>query len=213
MNTIKKVGFLIGIIVLELLAVAYDAVLNQSRIIKPIDLHSYKFVVSDLPLLIMTVVLVLYVLFFVISMLLTGVRKCQGKGADRTRRLNPRFGWLGFLGLLGFSGIPFYMTQQQVWPFFFFAFFGFFGFFYEGKLSGTLIDERFQEEATRAQLVSYKTGFLLLCIVTWFSGYAGSHLNTDSVAIIYTVASSLIIALVVFLSNYLLYKYDSEEME
>lgn len=53
--------------------------------------------------------------------------------ANRTRRLNPKLGLLGFFGFLGFIG--------GAWTRF--VFFGFFGFFYEGKMSNTLMDERF----------------------------------------------------------------------
>lgn len=74
------------------------------------------------------------------------------------------------------------------------------------------MDERFQEEQTKAQLTAYKTGFGLFWLVAWFVGFMGSRLNTDAIAIIFTIASSLIIALTMFLSNYLLYKYDTEEM-
>lgn len=46
----------------------------------------------------------------------------------RTRRINPRLGWLGLLGLLGILG---FFTGEG-FLFLFFWFFGFFGFFYEG---------------------------------------------------------------------------------
>lgn len=199
------------LILLEILAVVYDALANQSRIIRPMDFSTYSFRLSDLPLMAMTAIFVVYVFYTVIRIVIYQIRNGGRNNAGMTRKLNPHFGWFGFAGLFGFIGIPAYMLQQQVWPFFFFVFFGFFGFFYEGKLSSTLMDERFKEEQSRASLKAYKTGFGLLWLVTWLTGITGSHLSAGSVAVIFSVASSLIIALVLFLSNYLLYKYDTEE--
>lgn len=208
----RKVFILVGLILLEIAAVVYDAVFNEYRVIKPIDTATYTFRATDLSLLAVTALFAVYVLYIVIAAVVHQWRH-KSSAANVTRRLDPRFGWFGFFGFFGFLGVPAYMMQQQVWPFFFFVFFGFFGFFYEGKLSSTLIDERFQEEQSRAQLKAYKTGFGLLWAVTWLTGITGSHLTASSVAIIYSVASSLIIALVLFMSNYLLYKYDTEGLE
>ncbi len=208
----RKVSILICLIILEFLAATYDVVFNDSRLIKPIVIETYKFHFSDLPMIIITTALVFYVMYLAVRIFIIGFKKNHNIETKVTRKLNPRYGWFGFFGFLGFMGIPSYMMQQQVWPFFFFIFFGFFGFFYEAKLSSTLIDERFKEEQSRAQLVSYKTGFGLLWMVTWFTGFMGNRLSMNSVAIIFTISSSLIIALVLFLSNYLLYKYDTEEV-
>ena len=204
---------LIGFILAEFLAAGFDVVFNESRIVKPIDLGSYVFRWTDLPLIAVTVGFVCYVVYLVIHMVAANFRKGGTSVKGVTRKLNPKYGWFGFFGVIGFAGIPAYMTQGQVWPFFFFVFFGFFGFFYEAKMSCTLMDERFREEQTRAQLVSYKTGFGLLWVVAWFVGMAGSRIGIAYVALIFTVASSLIIALVLFLNSYLLYKYDMEEAE
>lgn len=183
----RKATILLCVIILEFAAVAYDALFNDFRVIKPIDFSSYTFQAADLPLMAATLVLVSYIVYLVLSSVIKGFRNQKKGQIQVTRELNPRFGYFGF--------------------------FGFFGFFYEAKLSSTLMDERFKEEQLKAQLISYKTGFGLLWLVTWFTAIVGSHLNTDSVAVIFTVSSSLIIALVLFLSNYLLYKYDTEEVE
>lgn len=204
---------LMGFILAEFLAVGFDVVFNGSRIVKPIDLGSYVFRWTDLPLMAVTVGFVCYVVYLVVRMVTANFRKGGSAVKGVTRKLNPRYGWFSFFGFVGFVGIPAYMIQGQVWPFFFFVFFGFFGFFYEAKMSCTLMDERFKEEQTRAQLVSYKTGFGLLWAVAWFMGMAGSHIGITYVALIFTVSSSLIIALVLFLNSYLLYKYDTEEAE
>lgn len=204
---------LMGFILAEFLAAGFDVVFNGSRIVKPIDFGSYVFRGSDLPLMAVTVGFVCYVVYLVVRMVAANFRKGGTAVKGVTRKLNPKYGWFGFFGFVGFVGIPAYMIQGQVWPFFFFVFFGFFGFFYEAKMSCTLMDERFKEEQTRAQLVSYKTGFGLLWAVAWFMGMAGSHIGITYVALIFTVSSSLIIALVLFLNSYLLYKYDTEEAE
>lgn len=208
----NQTKLLLGLLALEGGALAYDALANDARIIRPID-AAYRFRPTDLPLMLATGLLVAGVLFLCVRFLLRLRRQNGTAAAGVTRRLDPRCGWFGLAGLCGFLGVPAYLLQHQVWPFFFFVFFGFFGFFYEGKLSGTLMDERFREEQTRAQLKAYKTGFGLLWLVTWAACLAGTHLNTDLVALVFTVASSLIIALVLFLNSYLLYKYDTEGAE
>lgn len=209
----KRSWFLIAVIAAEFVAIVYDAVFNESRIIKPIEAAIYRFRITDLPLLAATALLVISVMYWIICFILQTWKKMGEKDKRITRRVDCRFGWFGFLGFLGFMGIPVYIMQGQIWPFFFFTFFGFFGFFYEAKLNATLMDERFKEEQRRAQLTAYKIGFVLLWIVTWFTSLAGGRLSTDTVAIIFTVSSSLIIALVLFLCNYLLYRYDTEEEE
>lgn len=211
MRKYKKEYLLLLFIILEFAAVAYDGFFNHSRIIHPID-ASYQFRPSDLPLILTTIALAAYVIFLVFSFVGKS-KEIQKSSAHITRKVSAKFGWFGFFGFIGFLGIPAFILQNQVWPFFFFVFFGFFGFFYEAKLSNTLMDERFVEEKRRAKLVSYKTGFSLLWLVSWALGITGSHLNTDFVAVAFSVSSSLIIALVLFLNNYLLYKYDTEEEE
>ena len=209
---LKGIG-LIGVILAEFLAVGFDVIFNGSRIVKPIDMETYVFRGTDLPLIAATAGLVCYVFYLVIRAVVVNFRKGETAAKGVTRKLNPKFGWFRFFGFVGFMGIPVYMVQGQVWPFFFFVFFGFFGFFYEAKMSCTLMDERFKEEQARAQLVSYRTGFGLLWVVAWFMGITGGHIDIRYVALIFTVASSLIIALVLFLNSYLLYKYDTEEAE
>ena len=204
---------LIGVVLAEVLAVGFDMVFNEGRIVQPVDLDTYVFRGTDLPLIAATAALVCCVLFLMIRSLVINFRNGGTAEKGVTRKLSPKFGWLGFFGFFGFLGIPSYIIQGQVWPFFFFVFFGFFGFFYEAKMSCTLMDERFKEEQSRAQLVSYKTGFGLLWAVAWFVGLTGGRIGIDHVALIFSVASSLIIGLVLFLNSSLLYKYDTEEAE
>ena len=65
-----------------------------------------------------------------------------------TRKISPKLGLLGFFGLFGFLGfVPQFFGESGVldvpFPLIFFCFFGFFGFYYEGKMSGIMIDERY----------------------------------------------------------------------
>ena len=215
-NVAKGIG-LVVFLILEFAAVGYDALFNESRIIHPIDFATYQFRPTDAPLLLATLMLVIYVVCLAFSAVILELRKGKtGEGADGgqriTRKLNPAYGWLGITGFLGFLGIPVYLMEQHVWPFFFFIFFGFFGFFYEAKMSETLMDECFLEEKRRAQLTAYKTGFGLFWIVTWVIAVVGNRFSTDVIALIFSISSPLIIALVMFLNHYLVYKYDTEEV-
>jgi hypothetical protein len=58
-----------------------------------------------------------------------------------TRKANPK---LGVLGPCGFLDL---LRHGRCFPFVFFLSFGFWGFFYEGKMSGIFMDERFRENA------------------------------------------------------------------
>ena len=93
----------------------------------------------------------------------------------------------------------------------FFIFFGFFSFFFEGKLSHILEDELFQENKRKAQLEAYKIGFKLLFVVIWLMAIGMFSRNVEWCAIFMLISVSLIYALVLFLSNYLLYRYEKRE--
>lgn len=206
----KKEAVLAALIVLEFAATLFDALCNDSRIIQPIETATYRFRPTDLPLLLATAALALYVVWLA-ALGLAGIYRKRGVRAAVTRRVDPRFGFFGLFGFLGLLGIPSYLIQQQVWPFFFFAFFGFFGFYYEGKLSNTLMDERYREEKTRADLIAYKTGFTLCWLAVWCIAMLGGRLPATLVAAVLVTVVSLSFAVVAFLSSYLLYKYDTEE--
>lgn len=127
-----------------------------------------------------------------------------------TRKISPLFGFFGFFGFLGFSGFWTYYEWKLIYPFIFFSFFGFFGFFFEGKLSNTLKDELYRANERKAALQAYKTGFSLLFIVIWLVGMGMLSGNIEWCAIFMIIAISLIYALILFLSSYLLYRYEKE---
>ncbi len=209
----KKVKILIGCgvlcIFLLLISSWYAITFNDSRLVTPIDFGSYTFQVQDLPMIISVSLTCIYV-FFLFVLLFLSIRKNNKKIAtlNTTRKLNPKLGLLGLFGFLGFAGIWTYSIDGSIFPFIFFVFFGFFGFYYEGKMSGTFMDERFRENAIRAKLKASDITFsiifialIILCQGKFFGNY-----EYTLIAIIVTL--SLALALKIFLTEYLLYRYD-----
>jgi len=136
-----------------------------------------------------------------------------------TPKIHPALGLLsllGFLGLLGFVPTMTYSGEISTIPtlFFFFGFFGWAGLYYQGKMSGTFIDERFKFNKTRASSLAYKSGFVLLfstCVLVK-TAINGGLLAIDQTAIaILIAAAGFSLALFLFLDPYLLYKYENEE--
>ena len=127
----------------------YTIAFNDSRFIVPMDLSNYVFRAQDLPIIISGTLLALYIVYLaVLFFQSTSANKRRGSTSRSTRTV------LGFAGFLGFWT---YRVDQTIFPFVFFVFFGFFGFFYEGKMSNTLIDERYKESKMRAQSTVNKT--------------------------------------------------------
>lgn len=192
----------------------YSVVYNDSRLVVPMDFSSYSFQIKDLPMILSIIVFAVYIFYLFISLFLTAVKRNQAANESNiTRRLNPRLGYLGFLGLLGFCGFWTYHVDQRVFPFAFFLFFGFFGFYYEGKMSGTFMDERFRENAVRAQLTALKVmcSFTVLAFAVLCQGKLFG--NVHYTLIVATVILALALALGLFLSEYLLYRYDHDDHE
>ena len=95
-------------------------------------------------------------------------------------------------------------------PFVFFTFFGFFGFFFEGKMSNILMDERYKENAVRAELKAYRVGFGTVFALLILAGQSG-RFKADLVAPVLVAGIALTVALTMFLSEYLLYRYDHDD--
>ena len=102
-----------------------------------------------------------------------------------------------------------YPQTGEVFPFAFFLFFGFFGFFFEGKMSHTLMDERYTENRAKAQLTAAKTALsiIFVAVILLAQGRGG-----DAVLIALLIVLSLTLALYLFLSEYLLYRYDHDDL-
>lgn len=188
----------------------WDAITyHEGRLVYPMD--SYAFQMSDIPVLLSMVLDLLYLICVVAGLVIWGVRRKQQAGtANRTRKINPLLGLLGFFGLLGFLGFYTFPRYHQYFPFCFFVFFSFFGFFFEGKMSNTFMDERFQENRLRAQRDAAATGvniaFLLLILVA-----GQNRAPVDLVLVLLIIGLSLDMALTGFLAEYLLYRYDHDD--
>ena len=125
-----------------------------------------------------------------------------------TRTINPKLGFLGLLGFAGFLGFWTYSVDKTIFPFVFFLFFGF---FYEGKMSNTLIDERYKENKMKAQSVANKTSLSIIFLAILILGQGKLMDNLEYTLIALVIVIALSIALEIFLSEYLLYHYDNDE--
>lgn len=206
-----KLTIILGVLVVLLLAGAswYSIVFNDWRLVAPMDFTAYEFLSKDLPMLLSLFLFNLYVIYLGALLIWAVIAdKRRLAKTKTTRKLDPRLGLLGFAGFLGFLGFWTYGTFHQVYPFTFFLFFGFFGFFYEGKMSDTLMDERYAENKVRAELTAHRVTmailFVILLVVS--RGAILGYLEYTLIAVL--VVLSLTVALDLFLCEYLLYRYD-----
>ena len=200
----------LGCAALLIVAVIYSLLYNEGRWVNEMDMSTYVFTPKDIPMLAVGVLIVAYAVYILVLCIRNAFSK---KYPDKkySRTISPLWGFCGIFGFLGFGGFWTYDKYGEIFPFVFFLFFGFFGFFFEGKLSHTLEDELFQENKRKAQLKAYKTGFSLLFIVIWLMGLGMFSRNVEWCAIFMLISVSLIYALVLFLSNYFLYRYEKGE--
>lgn len=187
----------------------WDAITyHDGRLVYPMD--SYAFQMSDIPVLLALGMDFLYIICVVTGLAVWGVRqKRQVRESNRTRKINPKLGLLGIFGFLGFLGFYTFPHYNMYFPFCFFVFFGFFGFFFEGKMSNTLMDERFRENRLRAQRDASTTGICIAFLLLVITGQGRAP--ADLALILLTIGLSLDMALTGFLSEYLLYRYDHDE--
>lgn len=211
----NKVKVLIGCgifcVLLMLISSWYAVKFNDSRLVVPMDFNSYVFQVKDLPMIISISLTCFYIFILFITLIVSiGRNRQKIERTNTTRKINPKLGFLGLLGFLGFAGFWTYSVDGSVFPFVFFLFFGFFGFYFEGKMSGTFMDERFRENAIHAQLKAYKISFsvILIALVILCQGKLFGNLEYTLMTTI--IVLSLALALGIFLSEYLLYRYDHD---
>lgn len=200
-------------ILLTVLSAGYTAVFNESRFLVPMELSTYEFRVRDLPMLLSGVLLTAYLVYLAVLLFRAAqVRQRREAAAQITRTLSPKLGFLGLFGFAGFLGFWTYSVDQTIFPFWFFVFFGFFGFFYEGRMSGTLMDERYLENKLRAQTTADRTAFALLFVAATIlvQGRLLGSLDYTLIALVITVALSF--ALNLFLREYLFYRYDHDDV-
>lgn len=130
------------------------------------------------------------------------------KTSTHTRKTPPS---LGLLGLLGFLGPILYIQTSDVTSLIFLAFFGFTGFYFEGKLSGTLKDERFKFNEYQATAVAGKVnslGMVFILIITV------NYIFPKGVELAFTfliTCLSLLWGFHLFLQGFLLYYYENKE--
>lgn len=211
-----KLIVILAVIVVLLLAAAswYSITFNDWRLVAPMAASDYVFRPQDLPMIIAVALFILYVLYLGVLLCRAIIaNKERQKVSKTTRKIDPRLGLLGFFGFFGFAGFWTYGAFHIISPFVFFAFFGFFGFFYEGKMSNTFMDERYEENRARAELTAHRAAlsitFLSLILLNLNAGALLGSLEYTLIAL--TILISLAIALDVFLGEYLLYRYDHDD--
>lgn len=190
----------------------YSVRFNDSRLLVKTDSETYQFSPKDLPIICAVVLTIGYILYLMIYLGRISIQ--QRKiilETNRTRKISPKLGFLGFFGFMGFMGFWTYSTDGRIFPFTFFMYFGFFGFFYEGKMSNTFMDERFKENKNRAQLNALKIAFSLIIVELVFLSLGSDFMSLEYMLIGLHIMIALSIALALFLSEYLLYRYDHDE--
>ena len=209
----RSILFLGAIVLLLLAGAAWWSIrFNDWRLVAPMDFGAYEFLSKDLPMLIALILFNLYVLYLGALLIWAIVANKRRLAETRTtRKLDPRLGLLGVFGLLGFAGFWTYNAFHQVYPFIFFLFFGFFGFFYEGKMSNTLMDERYVENKLRAELAAHRVTVAALFVTLLVVARGAIQGNLEHTLIAVLIVLSLTVALDLFLSEYLLYRYDQAD--
>lgn len=211
-NTKRTIIF--GVICVLFVAVAswYTITFNDARFIIPIDLSEYTFRTQDIPMIISGILLALYILYLFVLLARSIVASRQKESAAKvTRTVNPKLGFLGFLGFVGFLGFWTYNMDKTIFPFVFFMFFGFFGFFYEGKMSNTYIDERYKENKMKAGMTANRIALTIIFLAVLILGQGKFMGNLEYTLITLIIVIALSIALEIFLSEYLLYRYDHDD--
>ena len=190
----------------------YSITFNDSRLVAPMEFSQYVFRMQDLPMIISVGVLTVYILYLVGSLTYFGVKNRRREAVGQSiRSISPNLGFIGFCGFFGFLGFLTYHTDKTIFPFIFFMFFGYFDFFFEEKMSNTFMDERFKENQIKAHMTANKTALSIIFLAVLILGQGRFIGNLEYTLIALIIVVSLAIALEVFLSEYLLYRYDHDE--
>ena len=214
----KDVALIIaGVVCIVLLLVSswYSITFNDSRLVVPMNFSEYTFCMKDLPMICSVSLFCLYIFYSCVLLIKGIIKNNKSQFSNQyTRKINPKLGYLGFLGLIGFLGFWSYGIDKTIFPFIFFMFFGFFGFFYEGKMSGTLMDEMYKENKLKASAKANKISLGIIFLSLIILGQGRIMVNLDFTLIAFVIVVALAIALEIFLNQYLLYRYDhSEQIE
>lgn len=200
-------------VVLLVAGIVYSVLCNESRLVVPMEWGSYAFRFADLAMIVPMVWLMVTALAALVFVKDAKENAAKAK-QQYTRSISPKWGLFGFLGLLGFVGfVPQNIGGQAAAPFpcLFFCFFGFFGLYYEGKMSHTLMDERYKMNALRAQAAAYRTALTLIILGT-ILGVSVMRIQTAGpmMQLLFSLIG-IAFGLCLFLSNYLTYHYDCED--
>ena len=121
-------------VLVQTVSVWHSITFNDSRLVKPIDASKYIFQIQDLPMIVSTILLMLYVVYlFSLLMRAILVNKSREEKTRTTRRINPKLGFCGFFGLFGFMGFWTYSVDKTIFPFVFSYFLAFSDFFMRGS--------------------------------------------------------------------------------
>ena len=194
-------------------SVWYSVRFNGGRLVEPMDFSSYAFRPQDLPMILSLSALTLYILCLAGWCLRAAFdTRRRAEAAHTTRALNPKLGFLGLFGFLGFGAFWTYPRDGSIFPVVFFVFFGFFGFFYEGKMSNTLMDERYEENKQKASARADALALRLILIFTVILSQGRFLGSMECALVVYLGLVCLTLALDLFLGEYLLYRYDHDEL-
>ena len=78
-------------------------------------------------------------------------------------------------------------------------------------MSNILMDERYIENKKNAQLQAYRIGFSITTITLIASSWGWLFRCNDGKLLFITISLSFAYGLVIFLSEYLLYRYDNND--
>lgn len=192
-------------------AIWHSITFNDARLVVPMDFSKYTYQIQDLPMILALTLVILYVLYLFALLLITVINsRNKSVTTPTTRSINPKLGLLGLLGFVGFVGFVTYRIDKSFFPFAFFTFFGFFGFYYEGKLSNVLMDEMYREHKLRADAAANKIAITIIFLALIILGQGSLMGNPEYTLIAFIIIVSLSLALEIFLSQYLLYRYEHD---
>ncbi len=223
----KLGAILILSFIFTIIGTIHSILLNESRLILPMDYQTYVFRWADLifgiPLLVFVLSVCFATIYYPIRLFNqdfnTGVLMKYTLG-EYTPNIG-KYRWLGCLGgLLGFIPIisnisnplnsltgQFYNNSNYV-MIVFFMFFAQFAYYYQNKFSNILIDERFLFNVAKAEAKAYRTSFFIIVVafLLVFPRLDGTILNIFLLSIIaISFATSQV------LKAYYIYLYDMEE--
>ena len=78
-------------------------------------------------------------------------------------------------------------------------------------MSGTLKDERYRENRLKASVKSYQISTIIIFLALIVLGQGRAMISLDFTLIAFVIVVTLALALQIFLSQYLLYRYDHSE--